>query len=340
MYITGEPQFMAIYSHDSYGDIVSGHAILAYKFVNGKIYVADPNYPGMTDRYVEFSNNQFLPYSSGANAQDISESGTISYDQILFIGTSALVDYNQMDEWYLEMLDGTIGDDLFPELSALYLSEYDSNVEDQVWVDLASDSLTLSSAHNELMSCSLQNMVVLAFSVEQSTSIAYTFFLGDTYLDGPYTPDNEGYIYLELELEIGINDIGVLVEYYDGYDQYYIDFKRLFITYDGGVTTPCESTIVGRYNFISRSDNQTLVTYNYIEIYENGTYKEEYQLNDGSYYISTHTGTWTIVPGDNAGENILVLTMISISDYYLIVGDYDYLHRTSGDVLFIYQKVE
>ncbi|MGD9910102.1 MAG: hypothetical protein AB7U79_05820 [Candidatus Izemoplasmatales bacterium] len=340
MYITGEPQFMAIYSHDSFGDIVSGHAILAYKFVNGKIYVADPNYPGMSDRYVEFSNNAFLPYSSGANAAMIDESGTILYDQILFIGTSALVDYDQMDQWYLETLDGTIGRDVFPELSSLYLTDYDTVLDNQVWEDIENDQITLTTSHNSLMSCSLQNKVVLAFTVEESTSIVYTFYQGDTLVGGPYTTDEYGYLYKEFDLEIGDNEIGVLVEYSNGYDFYYIDFQRINITYEGGVTTPCASTVVGRYNFISRSDNQVLVTYNYIEVYQDGTWKEEYQLNDGSGYISINTGTWTIEPGDNAGENILVLSMVYTSDYYLIVGDYEYLQRTSGDVLFIYQKVD
>lgn len=338
MYMTGEPQLMGIYAHDAWGEIVSGHAILAYKLENSKLYVADPNYPGQTDRFVTYTNQAFLPYSSGANAQSIINDGTLQYDQILFIGQSALIDYEQMDLLYDQVLDGSIGNDVFPTLDLLYLSTYDNNPDLQEWTDIDLE-VSIDSSYNANTSCGLQDTIVIAATADESSSMVYSLYRGTERVLGPVMPELDGYVYFEIEMAIGVNDLGILAEYDDGYQLYYSDFKRIEVTYEGGVSTPCEATIIGRYDFVSRSDNQVLVTYNYIEIYANGTFKEEYQLNDGSGYISTHTGTWEVIPGANAGENTLVLTMNSISDTYLILDNYQGLSRTSGDIIFLYQKV-
>jgi len=52
MLLTGEPQLMAIFKIED-GKYLEGHAITVYKIENGKIYVADPNYPGQKDRFIE-----------------------------------------------------------------------------------------------------------------------------------------------------------------------------------------------------------------------------------------------------------------------------------------------
>ncbi len=339
LYITKTPQFMAIYSHSLEGDIISGHAILAYKLENGKIYVSDPNYPGDNQRYVSYSNDDFSPYSSGMNANQILADGTLSYDQILFVGTSAMINYDELDILYDEMIEGTIGSDDFPALTVEYLEEYDADPLLQIWNEI-DESISLTSEHNSLMDCSLQNSVVLALNANLNTSVSFSIYEGTTLIGGPYSTDEYGYTFVELDLEVGINEFGILVTYTDWNDTYYVDFERITINYEGGVSNPCEATIVGRYDFVSRSDGQVLVTYNYIEIYANGTYKEEYQLNDGSGYISTNTGTWEVIPGEGVGENVLVLSMTYSSDYYDILDNYQTLSRTSGDITFIYSKTE
>ena len=329
---------MGIYAHDNDGNIISGHAILAYKLENNKIYVADPNYPGQTNRYVEYSNYSFLPYSSGANAKAILNDGALQYDQILFIAQSALIDYDQMGVLYDEFLDGTIGNDVFPTLDLLYLSDYNSDPSLQNWTTI-NGPVEIDSDYNESISCQLQNTIVIAATADEDPNMVYSLYNGSDLVLGPIYPEEDGYVYFEIEMAVGENDFGILVEYDDGYNYYYADFKRFEVAYVGGETFVCQGTIVGRYNFTTRSDGLVMVTYNYIEIYEDGTYKEEYQLNDGSGYISTHTGTWSIVPGENAGETILVLSMVYTSDYYDILENYQWLKRTSGDIIFYYQKV-
>ncbi len=340
MVITEKPQLMAIYSHDGFGDIVSGHAIMAYKMQGYDIYVADPNYPGQTDRKVHFNTNpgvyDFDPYSSGANAQAIIDDGALLYDDIFYIGESALIDYDVIEEEYNKVLDGTIGDDYFPTLEAVYLSEYSQTLEDQVWTDVIDDEITLGTAHNDVMACYLQNKVVIAVTANHPDA-AYTLYQGDQLIEGPYLGEEDGYIYYEVELTNGENEIGVLAEIVVGDDRYYADFMRITINYTAGVTTPCAATIVGRYNFYSRSDGQQLVQNHYILIREDGTFTESYTVNE-TLYTNVIDGTWTVVPGQNAGENILYLTFGGITDTYEVLDNYQWLRYTSGDIIFLFQK--
>ena len=340
MVMTETPQLMAIYSHDEFGNIQSGHAIMAYKMQGYDIYVADPNYPGQTDRKVSFNTSpgvyDFDPYSSGANAQAILEDGALLYDDIFYIGESALIDYETIEQEYQKVLDGTIGDDYFPTLEAVYLSTHSQNVDDQVWTDVVDDEITLGTSHNEVMACYLQNKVVIAVTANHPDA-AYTLYQNDQYIEGPYYGSSDGYIYYEIELINGENEIGVLAQIVVGGNLYYADFMRITINYTAGVTTPCAATIVGRYDFYSRSDNQNLVNNHYILIREDGTFTESYITNESSYQ-NTINGTWTIEPGQNAGENILYLTFGTTTDTYEVLDNYQWLRYTSGDIIFLFQK--
>lgn len=106
---TGEPQYVRIRSS------TGGHALVAYRVDNGKLYVADPNYPGNNERSIEFSGGKFQPYESGANAQEIAAGKSTRYDTICYIGKSAFVDWNKISARWKEMKAGTIGAGLFPE---------------------------------------------------------------------------------------------------------------------------------------------------------------------------------------------------------------------------------
>ncbi|TNF09894.1 MAG: hypothetical protein EP317_00025 [Bacillota bacterium] len=340
MVVTNKPQLMAIYARNESGDIISGHAIMAYKMQGYDIYVADPNYPGQTNRKVHFNTSpgvyEFDPYSSGANAQAILDEGALLYDDIFYIGESALIDYERIEEEYNKLLEGTIGDEYFPTLEASFLSEYDQNVDDQVWMDVQGDEITLGTAHNDVMACYLQNKVVIGVTANHLDAV-YTLYQGDQYIEGPYYASEDGYIYYEVELINGVNEIGVLAEIVVGSDRYYADFMRIKINYTAGVTTECAATIVGRYNFYSRSDGQNLVQNHYILIREDGTFTESYTVNN-PLYTNVIDGTWTIVPGQNAGENILYLTFGGTTDTYEVLDNYQRLRYTAGDIIFLFQK--
>ncbi|MBE0700452.1 MAG: hypothetical protein IH571_02085, partial [Acholeplasmataceae bacterium] len=340
MVVTKTPQLMAIYAHDDFGNITSGHAILAYKMSGYDIYVADPNYPGQTNRKVHFNTSpgvyKFDPYSSGANAQSIANDGALQYDEMYYIGESALIDYESIEDAYSDVLDGTIGDLFFPTLEAVYLDDYNEDVNLQSWKDIENESFTLGTTHNEKMSCSLQNKVVIAFTANHPNAI-YTLYDGTEQIDGPYLAQPDGYVYFEIALNNGINEVGVYAEIQEQGELYYADFMRVRIDYNAGTTIPCEATIVGTYYFYSRSDGLNLVNNHKIEVRSDGTYTESYYRNDSSYHNES-SGTWVVEPGQNAGENILYLTAQSITTTYEVLDNYQTLRYTSGDIVFIFKK--
>jgi hypothetical protein len=279
---------------------------------------------------------KFDPYSSGANAQSIANDGALQYDEMYYIGESALIDYESIEDAYNDVIDGTIGDLFFPTLEAVYLDDYNEDVNLQSWTDIENESVTLGTTHNEKMSCSLQNKIVIAFTANHPNAV-YTLYEGTQKIDGPYLAQPDGYVYFEVDLINGINEIGVYAQIQEQSELYYADFMRVTINYTAGTTTPCEATIVGTYHFYSRSDGLNLVNNHKIEVRSDGTYTESYYRNDSSYH-NVSSGTWVVEPGQNAGENILYLTAQSVTSTYEVLDNYQTLRYTSGDIVFIFKK--
>jgi hypothetical protein len=186
------------------------------------------------------------------------------------------------------------------------------------------------------MSCSLQNKVVIAFTANHPNAVL-TLYDGTDIIDGPYLVEPDGYVYFEVDLVNGVNEIGVLAEIQEQGELYYTDFMRVKVDYTAGTTIPCEATIVGTYHFESRSDGQNLVNNHTIDIRSDGTYTESYYLNESSYH-NVSSGTWVVEPGQNAGENILYLTASSVTTTYEVLDNYQTLRYTSGDIIFIFKK--
>lgn len=108
--MTGEPQQVFIYRNGG------GHAIVCYKVSGNTMYVADPNYPGQ-ERTIQLSGTSLMPYSSGANAQDIATKGVTVYPEIVYIAKSGLIPWNTVGSEYADMSNNEFGDDLFPGYS-------------------------------------------------------------------------------------------------------------------------------------------------------------------------------------------------------------------------------
>ncbi|MBN1260256.1 MAG: hypothetical protein JXB35_06205, partial [Anaerolineae bacterium] len=124
---TGEPQYVAIYNADG------GHAMVVYKMAQGLLYVADPNYPGRTDRVIRFENGAFLPYYSGASATAISEQGESAYPHIRYMAKSVMTDWTAIGTEYQKVLAGTAGDDRFPDYKLEYLSDFNETTGEGIW---------------------------------------------------------------------------------------------------------------------------------------------------------------------------------------------------------------
>jgi hypothetical protein len=235
--VTGEPQFMGINSYDSNGVRTGGHAIVAYKVENGRIYVADPNYPGQKDRYCEIDTDGFKPYSSGANAADINESGTVLYTKMDFIASSALIDFELIAENYEKMMDQTVGDDLFPDTRFSYMSEYKPTFEQTVWSDIV-EVVTLSQEYAESLPSQFQGQVLIRVT-PNAPQLVYTLYL-DNNTQPEANPSIEildGSLYYEIVLKKGINHIAFLVEKQIGDGYRYVDFKRIRIDFDSRANT-------------------------------------------------------------------------------------------------------
>ncbi len=340
MFITKNPQLMAIYATDNHGNILSGHAILAYKMQGYDLYVADPNYPGQTNRYVHFNTSpntyDFDPYSSGANAKAILNDGALLYNEIFYIGESALVNYETIESAYDQVLDGTIGNDVFPTLESVYLSKYDNATLDHVWQTFNGISINLGTDHNENMPCHLQNKAIIAVTANHADAV-YTLYQQDQKMDGPFYGAEDGYMYYEVDLVNGKNEIGILAEIVIDGQLYYADFIRITIDYQAGVTVPCQGSIIGQYVFYSRSDQQQLVSNHTIVIREDGTFTESYTVIQSSYTNVIH-GTWRLEPGEKAGDNILYLTLGSTTDTYLVLENFLWLKYIADDVVFLFRK--
>ncbi|MFI5264505.1 MAG: hypothetical protein ACHQM6_08325, partial [Candidatus Kapaibacterium sp.] len=132
MLVTGEPQYVGIRNTTTGG----GHAMIAYKidYTGGKLYVADPNYPGRTDREIDFNGSLFQPYMSGDNANDLGH----PYDEIGYFAKTAFIDWDKLGTLWNNVENKIIGLGKFPSYT---LWEYTNNQEIQDTMVTERDSL-------------------------------------------------------------------------------------------------------------------------------------------------------------------------------------------------------
>ncbi len=107
MLITGEPQYVGIYS-----SLGGGHAMVVYGAKDGDLLIADPNYPGNAARKITFDSDTGVlgPYMSGDNAAALGK----PYERIGYFAKTALVDWNYLGGRWTDFLEEDIGDDAFP----------------------------------------------------------------------------------------------------------------------------------------------------------------------------------------------------------------------------------
>ncbi|MCX7773124.1 MAG: zinc ribbon domain-containing protein, partial [Clostridia bacterium] len=113
---TKRPQFVGILRKKPDGSY-GGHALIAYKIdtENSRIYVADPNYPGDTERYIEYddSTGSFKPYSAAPNRDAADAGDYYSYTEILFIGISSFMDLDKLNGCFKDFDNRTVGNSLW-----------------------------------------------------------------------------------------------------------------------------------------------------------------------------------------------------------------------------------
>lgn len=221
MLLTGEPQFVGIM-----GD--GGHAIIAYKInvTEGKMYIADPNYPNNryidgteTIRTITYSNGKFNPYKSYAKV------GTQErvYDKIAFYGKTSFIEWPQIAKRYEELQTEKIGNDKFPEYELFMKSDnneigfYDGIVVDTDTLNIYATSDECDGEINGAVGQQHQALRVY----DENTGNKITTDLND----GIYS----------LLLKPGANTIGLAIFGVKGYGSTrtleYVDFKWFTVYY-------------------------------------------------------------------------------------------------------------
>ncbi|MEA3308973.1 MAG: hypothetical protein U9Q70_05625, partial [Chloroflexota bacterium] len=215
MQLTGEPQYAAIYSNSG------GHAIIAYKIEAGNIYVADPNYPGVSGRFMRYENGAFLPYYSGANATTISEAGESAYTAIRYMAKSAMVDWAGIGTEYEKMRAGEAGGGVFPDYTLTYLSGINETTNEYIWSPVP-ETLELSEEDTAAPGEQFRGKVVFRVQLPTTTFQA-TLYEGTREIEG-YSNNAENIVILQTPLTTGSHDLGLGVETISGEHVYFTDF--------------------------------------------------------------------------------------------------------------------
>lgn len=212
---THEPQFVRIRGEGA-------HTMVVYKIVGNALYVADPNYPGNTDRKIIFysGDGKFKPYQSGANRKAIENGNSVSYPNIEYYAKSTLVHWNRIGPRWAEFKNGTIGNDKFPPY--------------QIVVTEGSEKKT-----------PLDGYVSDQKKIKISTKFANVYFREALFVfkGGKEVTSFEGEG--EVELSPGNNELGILIEGFVNPQWYYIDFKYYNVKFeDGECKTPPPAAIM------------------------------------------------------------------------------------------------
>ena len=150
MQATGEPQEVGIRSNAG-----GGHAMIVYRVTGNNLYIADPNYPGNTERRILFStaDGKFNPYNSGANKEEIDAGHGKAYEKIQYCGKSAVVPWDVIAAHWAEFKNKTVGNDKFPGYTIKYKDargDYqelkDGYVSPVKLIDLVSDGMDINEA--------------------------------------------------------------------------------------------------------------------------------------------------------------------------------------------------
>ncbi|MBL7976553.1 MAG: hypothetical protein JNJ85_16665, partial [Candidatus Kapabacteria bacterium] len=115
--LTNQPQYVDIWT----SNWKEGHALVVYGISRGTLYVADPNYPGITDRVIHFDefNRIYMPYFTGLKTGDPG----IQFTIIQYAAKTALSNWTTASERWKSIADGTIGNGSFPNFTIVALND-------------------------------------------------------------------------------------------------------------------------------------------------------------------------------------------------------------------------
>lgn len=231
MKLTGEPQYVSIgrYVEEDGKQERQGHALIAYKIEGNRLWVADPNYPGKADSYISFKDGAFQPYASGQNAIDIAANGVRAYPEIYYLAKTALINWDKIGAEYDKLLEGKSGEGYFPAYTFSYLAEVNPETGDKTWLPLP-EILELDEADTAKAGEAYRGKLVARINMTLNTG-KVTLYDGTQWIE---TQQSLGQTDLRftIPLQVGVNDLGFLIENEADSDIYYNDFRRVKVIYE------------------------------------------------------------------------------------------------------------
>lgn len=143
--VTGEPQFVLINNSAGKG----GHAMIVSKvnFNEGKLYVADPNYPNNyttagveSIRTIDYVGGILKPYETGL----VAGGNSITMDQIGYFGKTAFIEWTKIGKRYNELVNNTIGTvapNIFPSYT-MWVKDKTKDFELKDGITVSKDTLS------------------------------------------------------------------------------------------------------------------------------------------------------------------------------------------------------
>ena len=271
MQLTGEPQMVGLTKEG-----IGGHAMICYRIKDGKLYIADPNYPGDLDRRIEYEADKLKPYESGANREAIEAGNSISFDKIGYTGKTSIIDWNKIRQRWIEFKAGTIGNDRFPAYTVTYMNE------DGIYVELKDGHVATGNLMDISCDAAFDGLITI-------------------YRDGKVLPYDADF---NIALIPGNNLLGIYIKGKVNVgtaqeSKEYVDFKYINVFYGEMTLSPASQQMEPD---ISRTFNLVLPEAapqgSYFEWYVDGVLKQSGQ----DYSIS--------VSFPDAGEHIIICKML------------------------------
>ena len=233
--ITGEPQFVLIRNSSGQG----GHAMVVYKvnFNEGKLYIADPNYPNNrvagdgseSIRTINLENGVLKPYETGLTAG----AHSTTMDQIGYFGKTAYIDWGQMAKRWVEVENKTIGNDRFPAYDLMVNQSVPVPLQDGMTIDKDTLSVFCKSTQCSQFLSGTDHLQVLWIYDNEGKRIAVS---GST---------SKGIAYVKIKP--GLNKLGIyIMGAKNDIAENYIDFKWFNIYYSSLMIDP--DPIIGQPN--------------------------------------------------------------------------------------------
>jgi hypothetical protein len=227
MRATGEPQLVNIWSNAG-----GGHAMVVYRIKDEQLYIADPNYPGNTERIIEYKSGKFSPYNSGANADEIAKGNGKTYEKIMYIAKTTVISWDGIDAYWSQLKNKLVGNDKFPVYKLVY---QDDKAQ---WIPLADGTIVPFDA--------------ISIAV---TSLTAGVTMGlNVYRDGEnLVPDDKR----NYDLKPGNNKLGMHIQGKVDDNWKYIDFKYVNVIYGGLAIDPLtlDGEVNKEYTFTVKADN-------------------------------------------------------------------------------------